>query len=179
MDVLCPECGKRSATIHYKKVVNGQKTEYHLCELCAQEKGEQMPGFDHGFSFHHLLSGLLNFEPITQMGNPQDDASHSPQVLRCPSCGLTYNQFSKMGRFGCSDCYSTFQQWLDPLMRKVHGNTKHNGKVPERAKGKIRMRHNLEKLKEQLHRKIHEEAFEEAAQIRDQIRALQKQLETE
>lgn len=176
--MLCPECGKRPATIHYKKIVNGQKTEYHLCEVCAQEKGEYMPGFDSGFSFHQLLSGLLNFEPMNTHAGNSPNSNLPTQALRCPTCGLTYNQFAKIGRFGCNDCYHTFENWLDPLLRRVHGHTKHTGKVPERTKGKLRIRREIEQLKEQLHRKIHEEAFEEAARIRDHIRSLQDQLES-
>lgn len=31
----CEECGKRQATLHLTKIVNGEKTEYHICEQCA------------------------------------------------------------------------------------------------------------------------------------------------
>ncbi len=55
--MLCPECGKRPATIHYTKIVNGEKSEFHLCEVCAQEKGEHMPGFDNGFSSINFCPG--------------------------------------------------------------------------------------------------------------------------
>lgn len=58
----CEECGKRQATLHLTKIVNGEKTEYHICEQCAQEKGDVFPGF-HNFSIHNLLSGLLHFDP--------------------------------------------------------------------------------------------------------------------
>lgn len=176
--MLCPECGKRPATLHYTKIVNGHKTEFHLCEVCAQEKGEymQMPGFENGFSFHQLLSGLLNF-----------DASHSepgghgaapkPQMHRCPTCGLTYNQFSKIGRFGCADCYKTFRDRLVPLLRRVHGHASHRGKIPERTKGELKLRRELERLKEELALRVKAEEFEEAARLRDRIRSLQEKLE--
>lgn len=168
--MLCPECGKRPATLHYTKIVNGEKTEYHLCEVCAQEKGDVMPGFEHGFTFHQLLSGLLNFNT-----SPQE--SYKPQALRCNTCGLTYNQFSKIGRFGCGDCYNTFRDRLDPLLRRVHGHSTHRGKIPERAQGELKLRRELERLKTELSAKIEAEEFEEAARLRDQIRSLQEKLE--
>ena len=67
--MLCEECQKREATVHYTKVVNNQKTEYHLCEQCAREKGELdfSWGFEPGFSIHNLLAGLLD------MSNPSPD----------------------------------------------------------------------------------------------------------
>ncbi|MCH5585899.1 UvrB/UvrC motif-containing protein [Shimazuella sp. AN120528] len=170
--MLCPECGKRPATLHYTKIVNGEKTEAHLCEVCAQEKGEYMPGFDSGFSFHNLLSGLLNFDMVS---------SESPNIAqqtvpRCATCGLTYNQFSKIGRFGCSDCFETFRDRLDPLLRRIHGSTTHHGKIPERTKGELKIKKDLEKLREQLARSVELEEFEKAAQLRDQIRSLQERL---
>lgn len=170
--MLCPECGKRPATIHYTKIVNGKKSEFHLCEVCAQEKGEQMPGFDSGFSFHQLLSGLLNFDSSSTGGHEAYEAN----LLRCPTCGLTYNQFSKVGRFGCGDCYKTFQNRLDPLLRRIHGHSSHHGKIPSRAKGELKLQRQLEQLREQLAQKVQTEEFEEAARLRDQIRELQDRL---
>lgn len=40
----CQECGKRPATLHFTKIVNGEKTEFRICESCAREKGEIIPG---------------------------------------------------------------------------------------------------------------------------------------
>ena len=43
--MLCQECGKKPATLHFTKIVNGEKTEFHICESCASEKGERIPGY--------------------------------------------------------------------------------------------------------------------------------------
>ena len=61
--MVCQECGKKPATLHFTKIVNGEKTEFHICESCAREKGDFIPGTTNGFSIHNLLSGLLDFEP--------------------------------------------------------------------------------------------------------------------
>ncbi|PTM54733.1 UvrB/UvrC motif-containing protein [Desmospora activa] len=172
----CQECGKRPATLHYTKIINGEKTEFHLCDSCARDKGEQMPGFDGGFSIHHLLSGLLNMEPSVAEGKPRGQ-TEAPSVLRCPTCGLTYNQFSKIGRFGCSNCYQAFGERLEPLFRRVHGNTSHRGKVPQRTGGKLKLRREIEQLRGELSKRIQNEEFEEAARLRDHIRSLQEKLQ--
>src|SRR6185437_4330730 len=98
--MICQECGKRPATLHFTKIVNGDKNEFHICEACAREKGEMIPGTSNGFSIHNLLSGLLDFEPSSQAA-----LNTNKEALRCDHCGLTYTQFSKLGRFGCSSCY--------------------------------------------------------------------------
>ncbi|TKI57935.1 hypothetical protein E8L90_22295 [Brevibacillus antibioticus] len=167
----CEECGKRPATLHLTKIVNGEKTEYHICEQCAHEKGDVFTGF-HNFSINNLLSGLLKFDPMQKNG--RETATNKP--LQCETCGLTYTQFSKSGRFGCSDCYTFLGDRLDPLFRRIHGNTQHSGKVPERTGGKLKIRKELEQLKQALQSHVASEEFEKAAEMRDRIRALEQKM---
>jgi len=164
----CQECGKRPATLHFTKFVNGEKTELHICETCAREKGEMLPGAAGGFSIHNLLSGLLDFEPRNQ--------TVKPPAVKCDTCGMTYTQFSKVGRFGCSDCYKHFSERLDPLLKRVHGNTVHVGKVPKRAGGHLKTKREIERLKKEMQGRIEREDFETAAQLRDRIRELESEM---
>jgi protein arginine kinase activator len=169
--MLCQECEKRPSTLHFTKIVNGEKTEFHICEACAREKGEMIPGTPNGFSIHNLLSGLLAFDP-----SAAKDLGVKTIPLRCEQCGLTYAQFSKLGRFGCSSCYTHFSERLDPLIKRVHGNTGHVGKVPKRTGGLIQYKREIELLKKELLYSIEHEEFEYAATVRDQIRELEKKL---
>ncbi|WP_054956094.1 UvrB/UvrC motif-containing protein [Paenibacillus dakarensis] len=171
--MVCQECGKRPATLHFTKIVNGEKTEFHFCEACAREKGELIPGTSNGFSIHSLLSGLLDLDPA---GKGHSPGSSGPGALRCEECGMTYSQFSKLGRFGCSSCYKYFSDRLDPLFKRVHGNTTHVGKIPKRSGGKIQVKRKIDELKKELQYRIVQEEFEAAAEIRDQIRELEKSL---
>lgn len=167
--MLCQECNKKPATLHFTKIVNGEKTEFHICESCAREKGELIPGSPTGFSIHNLLSGLLDFEPTS-------GSAAKAQPLRCDHCGLTYTQFSKLGRFGCSSCYKHFSERLDPLFKRVHGNTVHVGKIPKRTGGAIQYKKELEQLKKEMQQRIYQEEFEQAAKIRDKIKELEKKI---
>lgn len=171
--MVCQECGKRPATLHFTKIVSGEKTEFHFCESCAREKGEIIPGTSNGFSIHSLLSGLLDLDPT---GKGQGSDSRGQQAPRCEECGMTYSQFSKLGRFGCSSCYKFFSDRLDPLFKRVHGNTTHVGKIPKRSGGKIQVKRRIDELKKELHYRILQEEFELAAEIRDQIRELEKSI---
>jgi protein arginine kinase activator len=168
--MLCQECNKKQATLHFTKIINGEKTEFHICENCAREKGELIPGTPNGFSIHNLLSGLLDFEPASAAVHAKTKA------LRCDHCGLTYTQFSKLGRFGCSSCYKHFSERLDPLFKRVHGNIIHVGKIPKRTGNLLKNKRELQKLKNELQLHISREEFEHAAKIRDQIRELERKL---
>lgn len=175
--MVCQECNKKPATLHFTKIVNGEKTEFHLCESCAREKGDLIPGTTNGFSIHNLLSGLLDFDPSTSTGT-SGFPSKPAHSIHCEHCGLTYSQFSKLGRFGCVHCYKNFADKLDPLFRRVHGNAIHVGKVPKRSGGLIKYKREVEQLKRDMQTRIEAEEFEIAAKIRDQIRELEKKIPT-
>lgn len=165
----CQHCHLRPATFHFSKTVNGQKVEYHLCSECAKQNGEVVAATSGSFSIHELLSGLLNFEQPTQEARKQAE-----DELRCPHCGMTYSQFVNIGKFGCAECYKTFNNRLDPIFRKVHGgNTVHKGKIPRRMGRSINEKRKLADLKSTLKTLVENEQFEKAAEVRDRIRALE------
>ncbi|KHO61949.1 hypothetical protein THYS13_24220 [Thermoanaerobacter sp. YS13] len=169
--MMCDKCKIRPATVHYTKIVNGVKTEMHLCDQCAAEEGilnaEVFSTFT-PFSVQNLLSGLMDFLPGI------DEFTKKP--LKCSHCGMTYEDFKKIGRLGCSFCYDAFAEELNPLMRRIHGSTEHRGKIPKKAGGKMRVKREIEELKLQLEKAIKEEAYEKAAELRDKIRELEKEL---
>ncbi|MCJ7843356.1 UvrB/UvrC motif-containing protein [Lederbergia sp. NSJ-179] len=172
--MICQECKERPATLHFTKVINGEKTTIQLCEKCAQEKGDlflnEGPG---AFSFNNLLSGLLNFDSAFQQAKTST-TSTSP-ILQCDVCKMTYQQFAKVGRFGCAHCYETFRNQLVPVIKRLHsGNIEHGGKVPKRIGGSLHVKKKLQQLKGELQSLIANEEFEQAAKVRDQIRSLEK-----
>jgi protein arginine kinase activator len=174
--MICEECNQRPATLHFTKIINGEKTEVHLCEKCAHEKGEMfMFHSGTGFSINNLLAGLLNVQPSFQQA--QQDHFHNEEVLQCDNCKMTFSQFVKIGKFGCANCYETFKDQLKPVIRRLHsGNWSHNGKIPKRIGGNIHIRKKLETLKNNLKELIENEEFEKAAVVRDEIRSLEKRM---
>ncbi|CAM4251328.1 UvrB/UvrC motif-containing protein [Paenibacillus alkaliterrae] len=170
--MFCQECGKKPATLHFTKIINGEKTEFHICESCAREKGEGIPGAPNSFSIHSLLSGLLDFEHLGASGI----SGMKQPALRCGDCGLTYAQFSKIGRFGCSNCYHAFSDKLDPLLKRVHSGTVHSGKIPKRSGNQIKCKREIEQLRRDMQVRIEHEEFESAAQLRDRIRELERKI---
>ena len=115
--MLCQECGKRPATLHFTKIVNGEKTEFHFCETCAREKGID-PRHVEWFFYTQFAVRSSGSGSFRQGPEPRRKTA---QTLQCEECGMTYSQFSKLGRFGCSSCYKYFSDRLDPLFKRVHG----------------------------------------------------------
>lgn len=170
----CQECQQRPASLHFTQVLNGNKTEVHVCEVCAKEKG-YMTYPEEGYSLHNLLSGLFNFDTV-KLENHQDHAFKQVEELKCPKCEMTFSEFKRVGKFGCATCYETFYARLDPILRRVHsGNTKHSGKIPKRKGGDLHTKKQLAGYQAELKKLIESEAFEEAAQVRDKINVLKSQ----
>ena len=174
--MICQECNKRPATLHFTKIMNGEKEQFQLCEKCAQEKGElYMFNNTSGFSINNLLAGLFNIDPYIQQ---QQDPFEKQEILQCDHCSMTFNQFIKVGRFGCSHCYTAFKDELNPIYKRLHsGNWSHNGKIPNRIGGTMHIKKNIDELKLQLQQLIAAEEFEKAALVRDEIRLLDQKLD--
>jgi len=177
--MICQECNQRPAALHFTKIINGEKTEVHLCEKCAQEKGDMFIfNGGSGFAFNNLLAGLLNIDPTFQKSD--QNPFQQEEILQCNQCAMTFSQFLKVGRFGCAHCYETFKDQLKPVLRRLHsGNWSHSGKIPKRIGGGIHLKKQIEELKSNLKESISQEEFERAAVIRDEIRTLEKNLAEE
>jgi len=168
----CERCNQRPATVHLTEITNGQKQETHLCEVCAKEIQLQGFGFLPQMNLHNFLAGLLNYD---FNGSNYDHMEVAGKT--CEKCGIVEGQFIKKGLLGCGDCYPRFEEKMLPLLRRIHGNTRHTGKVPERTGGRARLVKEIEKMKRQLGEAVGREEFERAAELRDIIRQLEKSLE--
>ncbi len=166
--MLCDICGKNQATVHLTEIIDEKMTELHLCEQCAQEKGAHM---EQHFGLADLLAGLAEFG--SQVGTPED------LKIKCKNCAMTYEDFKKIGRLGCGDCYNTFKKNLAPLLKRIHGSNQHVGKSPLRKAKAVKVRDDLQQLKDKLQKAIQEEAFEEAVKLRDKIKILEQKINTE
>jgi protein arginine kinase activator len=176
--MICQECNERPATLHFTKIINGQKNEIHICERCAQEKGNLFMDGESGFSFNNLLAGLLNIESNFQQ--PKANSFPKTEELRCPHCQLSFKEFVRIGKFGCATCSETFNKQLDPILKRVHsGNTSHIGKIPKRIGGALHLKKQMSEMKETLKVLIDQEEFEKAAEVRDKIRAIEKRYEVQ
>ncbi len=161
--MLCDNCGKEPAKIHYKEIKDNQVTEFHLCEKCAIEKGIEVHHKKQSFSISNILGGMTE-----EMGS---------DLSTCRACGLTYKEFRDGGRLGCSNCYEAFKEEIKPLLRRIHGSNVHIGKSPHSSQGIFEKRREIEDLKVDLSRSIEREDFERAAELRDRIKELEQQRE--
>ena len=169
--MLCQICGKNPATVHFTEIHDNQMSEIHVCERCAEEKGMQSPAEQHKFEIADLLAGMVDAMTVTD----EERVGH----VACPRCGMQYSSFKETGRLGCSECYTAFQFQLRPLLRRIHGDTRHRGKTPARGGAGAARSRQIQRLHDDLQRAVEREDFESAAAVRDEIRRLETDAQAE
>lgn len=165
--MLCKNCGLRPATTHIKRVINGRVEEYHLCAECAKKLN--VSAFD-PFDLSELWSSFFG-----------DRLPDSPALnqKRCKRCGSSFSDIANSGKLGCPDCYSEFYDELLPSLRKIHGKTRHVGRVPNSANEDTKAGYMINDLKKQLTDAVENENYEQAAKLRDQIREYEQKLNSD
>lgn len=161
-DIQCDSCEK-NATVHLTQIIHGKVHKVDLCEACAKKLGVADPA---GFSVADLISKNL-LEPDDSAGDGL-----------CESCGFTQMQFKKTGRLGCADCYYAFRELLRPILKNMHRQDIHVGKVPHQALRRRKYFDSLAKLEGQLRNLVSAENYERAAEVRDQIKSLKRDAES-
>ncbi len=166
--MLCQQCQKKVADVHFTQIMHGKKVEMYLCEQCAKEKGQM--SFSPQLNLGDFLWGFPGFGGS---GSPGFAQMEQPEEARCGVCGMSFEDFRKTGKLGCGNCYTVFREKLSPILRRIHGNVEHTGKVPGRVSKCISATNELERLKAELTAAIGKEEYERAAELRDRIKELE------
>ena len=182
--MLCDNCGRREANVRYSENINGVKKELNLCEKCSQELGITNMDFSMPIDFSSFFGEFMedfknpDFMPLL----------NEIKQLKCDQCGYTFDDIVNTGKLGCGNCYSVFEERLDPIIKRIQGSNKHVGrigkiidnKIDNKTDKKVSEKENkkdeseektsrLEELQEKLKQAIKEERYEDAAKLRDEI----------
>lgn len=174
--MLCERCGKNEASVHLTRIINGKKEEMHLCEKCAGESS-QFNIDDNNLGFQSLLSGILNHNFSNNESSIYAESSSDDFI--CQNCGLSYQEFTQKGLFGCEECFNDFDEKLDSLFKRIHGNIRHTGKRPVSFREKMEAESEISELNKKMQTAVKEENFEMAAEIRDKIHAIKENMEAD
>lgn len=150
----CEKCGTHPATVHVTNVLNGVKTEMHLCASCARE-GTDLHMFENAFvpiSLKDLFYHMVEQQPKAEK--------------RCSNCGMTMTKFRSEGRLGCARCYTDLNEELQPILRSVQGKLQHTGARPKT----VQKTDKIAEMRSQLEDAVKMENYEKAAKLRDLIK---------
>lgn len=170
----CQDCQDREAKVNLTQIINNEKTTLNLCNECASARGFHPPLENVPFPLAEILAGLAS--------SAQGFKKATVAQVTCPNCGLTFEEFTGLGRFGCGECYKAFRPQLEPIMRKIHGASLHRGRSPvvvekvDSDDSEVLPIREEERLEEELAKAIESEDFERAAEIRDKLKLMRESL---
>jgi protein arginine kinase activator len=156
---LCQICLKKEAAYHFIEIVDGEPRDINFCEDCAREQVKGQP------SLPNFLATLIkkSAKRVAKMSK-----------LVCPRCGASYLDFQEHRRLGCAQDYEAFGESMMELLEKIHGETRHLGKVPAGADGRAARQAELRRLRQALRRAVEQEHYEQAALLRDRIQQMEE-----
>lgn len=179
--MLCSKCNKREAKVYCTEIIQGEKKEQYLCEECAAEYASfqmESAGFHKDSALSGLLSGILG-----SYAKEQSAKEKPVEKITCGSCGMTYEEFLQLEKFGCAGCYKSFGRSLSKSFKQIQGADTHAGKKPagyiSAIDKMVKELSEVEKLSLRLQESIEKEEFEEAALLRDKIKELKEFQEQE
>ena len=164
--MLCDKCGQRTATTHIKTSINGIVEVHHLCPDCAKE---------HSGGSSVMLDSLIG----SFFGESLKSQPITDNRKRCDGCGMCFDEIAQSGKVGCDKCYETFLEQLLPSLQRMHGRSRHAGKVPNRIVIEESTEDKIAELNNQMQKAIETQDFELAAKLRDQIKELKEDADNE
>ncbi len=156
-NMKCEHCGKNEANFFYKSVVNGKKTEVHLCSDCARELGymEDFPRMTVTTSLFDLFA---------------------PRTMLPPFFGGSI--FDEMDALFDRAFAPAFARIGAPQREEAaQGETEAQGEGPgidAEKTAQLRRERELNSLKCELSSCVERQDFERAITLRDRIREMEK-----
>lgn len=167
--MICDNCGKHEANIRFTQIINGKKTEMMICEECGKNMGIDNIGFEMPIDISNFL-GDFEFE------NQDFMPFNINKQIKCKKCNMTYEEFLNSGKFGCEECYKTFEDKIDILLKRIQGTDRYIGRTANCSENnkiqEVKVNNKIEELHIKLKQAIKEERYEDAAKIRDEIKRM-------
>ena len=188
----CQKCGINNANVSYRRILNGEKTELHLCSECAKEMNINV---NFSFGMDDLFSNF--FEDFTKIRNMSVPSFTGLRSLNSGFDDLfEENLFNEIpffkddiffgSRRGIESSKDNIDDVLDNIQKKHKNNIKEDegnkfqtkddilkSKKDNDGKNENKKQKEIEQLKAKIQEYIKTEEYEKAAIIRDKVKKLE------
>lgn len=182
--MICEACKEREASILFTQILGNEKQTLRLCSQCSEEYGGKSSETSNQYK-PEMDAKPKSDKPIKTPASTKKvgvqkvnvvighlSLSETADISECKECGMTYDEFRKIGRFGCTACYRAFATQLERLFLRIHRATRHGGKGLQDTNTDLHEDIKLEELRQALQQAVTDEAYEKAATLRDKIAGL-------
>lgn len=180
----CPLTGKpcpNEKILHVATLTDGNVEESHYCEGCYTQYLKQIKQEQY---FPEPTTEKVQ-DTLEFLNQTQEKLAKKSQRKPCPQCGITVEEVGKGGRFGCDHCYVHFAPEIENAATRIHGATKHVGKIPKKWAEEKEKRlqaqeetkdidHQIVNLKLKMAKAIEAENYEVAGVLKGKIEELQR-----
>ncbi len=175
----CSICGEEEALIFVKLIGNDKIEEKGLCAHCAirymngKEKIKSLQFIDRRVldaleEMRTLLTAIVsNIQFISDVLGKDDK-----NEVKCPNCGISYNDLKANVFFGCPVCYQTFREFIKEFIVEVERGPLHKGRMPRKYIRLYLLKKEVLFLKNQLKKLIFQERYEEAEKTKKRLERL-------
>ena len=180
----CQNCGKNNANVSYTRIMNGDKTELHLCSDCAKEMNINV---NFNFGLDDMFSNFFDdFARIRSLAMP------GFRGLRALENGLdnlmSDSFFESDPFFRVNNVLGTAHDNLDDVLNEIQKKHKEKSgedkkkmsdakeEKAEKKENKVedKKQNEIAQLKAKIQEYIQSEEYEKAAILRDKIKELEK-----
>ena len=158
--MICDNCKVNNASLMYKQIIDGEELEYNLCNVCAKKLDDE------------LLFLEIFKEFFADFGN--GGLSNNRTNIKCNKCGNTLENIKNSGKMGCENCYKLFKNNILPIIKNIQFDNKHTGKATKNLEDEIKLKNELNTLKQKLKEAVVNEDYELAITLRDKIKEIEK-----
>lgn len=176
----CQNCGKNHANVSYTRIINGERTELHLCSECAKEMNIEV---NFHLGFQDMFSDFLqDFSKVGSLAMPGFNGIRSLERDWNDWMGEDFlgNRIFPMTSFltNGSDVDTEkdeVEEALNGIQRKFKKSTVAKEEKREEKEPEKKPQDEIAQLKAKLQEYIKKEEYEKAAVVRDLIKEKEKE----
>ena len=162
--MICQICGKHSAAMLVRQIIDEKAKELYICRVCAKKYHLYSDNKEMHLSLKAIFDGLL-----PQL-DAREEAGDSVHPLACPDCGMPLSRVKEKKILGCPRCFFYFRDTVLELMQETSGEVFYAGNLPLKTETFSDSAVSLQHLEEELQKAVENEEYELAAYLRDKIR---------
>lgn len=174
--MLCEICHKNEAVIFLDQTQNQEHKHMHICMDCAKKNGIITDDFKISLFPQNFLKQFTTPKKIYP--STKSKKIRKFNLVQCPNCHTTLEDFKKAEQVGCASCWDIF---AFNLVGKDYEDIHYEGKknlfphTQDKNNNIEFIEQNVKTLNIKLKKLIQKEQYEEAIQIREKIKMIKKQ----
>ncbi|MEI0540058.1 excinuclease ABC subunit B [Brachyspira pulli] len=167
----CDICGKEKAVLHIQEIIGSERHQINICKDCENNGNIIEKCIE--LEFNNIDAVFPNYRSLPSKKRKKK----IPDTNKvCKVCGYSLADFLKTSIVSCPKCYEHFRTDLGKVIKKIHRENKHIGKISNKNRSYRDIEVQIEKYKEEIELLKKIEKYEEAALIRDKLEILHKDL---